>query len=175
MQSCSYFVKQIKTKMNYLQLPRTWCQKAARGWRFRCCDCNDGCTSPELCIQLQLVPGTALIPFSNTCFMCCRWHFWDRLHILIFFIFKQQYGGWGQNTWGQYAQYNQYNQYYPPPPTWWRQISRWRLRGKHLFLSDTEQDFTAGSHGDFSPTTDPNLFLLIFSVTSVKFGSNSLK
>ncbi|XP_011610244.1 pre-mRNA-processing factor 39 [Takifugu rubripes] len=29
----------------------------------------------------------------------------------------QQYGGWGQNTWGQYAQYNQYNQYYPPPPT----------------------------------------------------------
>ncbi|XP_062267535.1 pre-mRNA-processing factor 39 [Platichthys flesus] len=29
----------------------------------------------------------------------------------------QQYGGWGQNTWGQYNQYPQYNQYYPPPPT----------------------------------------------------------
>ncbi|XP_038583103.1 pre-mRNA-processing factor 39 isoform X2 [Micropterus salmoides] len=29
----------------------------------------------------------------------------------------QQYGGWGQNTWGQYNQYAQYNQYYPPPPT----------------------------------------------------------
>lgn len=95
--------------------------------------------------------------------------------IFLFFFFLQQYGGWGQNTWGQYAQYNQYNQYYPPPPTWWRKMSRWRLRGKHLFLSDTEQDFTAGCHGDFSPTTDPNLFLLIFSVTSVKFGSNSLK
>ncbi|XP_054474011.1 pre-mRNA-processing factor 39 isoform X2 [Anoplopoma fimbria] len=29
----------------------------------------------------------------------------------------QQYGGWGQNSWGQYNQYAQYNQYYPPPPT----------------------------------------------------------
>ncbi|XP_034999996.1 pre-mRNA-processing factor 39 isoform X1 [Hippoglossus stenolepis] len=29
----------------------------------------------------------------------------------------QQYGGWGQNSWGQYNQYPQYNQYYPPPPT----------------------------------------------------------
>ncbi|XP_060947044.1 pre-mRNA-processing factor 39 [Limanda limanda] len=29
----------------------------------------------------------------------------------------QQYGGWPQNTWGQYNQYPQYNQYYPPPPT----------------------------------------------------------
>ncbi|XP_029983884.1 pre-mRNA-processing factor 39 isoform X2 [Sphaeramia orbicularis] len=29
----------------------------------------------------------------------------------------QQYGGWGQNSWGQYNQYTQYNQYYPPPPT----------------------------------------------------------
>ncbi|XP_024860139.2 pre-mRNA-processing factor 39 isoform X2 [Kryptolebias marmoratus] len=27
----------------------------------------------------------------------------------------QQYGGWGQNSWGQYNQYAQYNQYYPPP------------------------------------------------------------
>ncbi|XP_044026236.1 pre-mRNA-processing factor 39 isoform X2 [Siniperca chuatsi] len=31
--------------------------------------------------------------------------------------YQQQYGGWGQNTWGQYNQYAQYNQYYPPPPT----------------------------------------------------------
>uniref|UniRef100_I3IWV1 Pre-mRNA-processing factor 39 n=1 Tax=Oreochromis niloticus TaxID=8128 RepID=I3IWV1_ORENI len=30
---------------------------------------------------------------------------------------KQQYGGWGQNSWGQYNQYAQYNQYYPPPST----------------------------------------------------------
>ncbi|KAL7388650.1 hypothetical protein ABVT39_018591 [Epinephelus coioides] len=29
----------------------------------------------------------------------------------------QQYGGWGQNSWGQYNQYAGYNQYYPPPPT----------------------------------------------------------
>uniref|UniRef100_A0A4W6DM02 Pre-mRNA-processing factor 39 n=1 Tax=Lates calcarifer TaxID=8187 RepID=A0A4W6DM02_LATCA len=31
--------------------------------------------------------------------------------------YQQQYGGWGQNSWGQYNQYAQYNQYYPPPPT----------------------------------------------------------
>ncbi|XP_023147789.2 pre-mRNA-processing factor 39 isoform X1 [Amphiprion ocellaris] len=31
--------------------------------------------------------------------------------------YQQQYGGWGQNSWGQYGQYGQYNQYYPPPPT----------------------------------------------------------
>ncbi|XP_034017499.1 pre-mRNA-processing factor 39 [Thalassophryne amazonica] len=31
--------------------------------------------------------------------------------------YQQQYGGWGQNTWGQYNQYAQYNQYYLPPPT----------------------------------------------------------
>ncbi|KAG7258947.1 hypothetical protein CRUP_035686 [Coryphaenoides rupestris] len=31
--------------------------------------------------------------------------------------YQQQYGNWGQNTWGQYNQYAQYNQYYPPPPT----------------------------------------------------------
>ncbi|KAM9840178.1 pre-mRNA-processing factor 39 [Aulostomus maculatus] len=31
--------------------------------------------------------------------------------------YQQQYGGWGQNSWGQYNQYTQYNQYYPPPPT----------------------------------------------------------
>ncbi|KAM4712680.1 pre-mRNA-processing factor 39 isoform 2-T2 [Anableps anableps] len=31
--------------------------------------------------------------------------------------YQQQYGGWGQNSWGQYSQYAQYNQYYPPPPT----------------------------------------------------------
>lgn len=31
--------------------------------------------------------------------------------------YQQQYGAWGQNTWGQYNQYAQYNQYYPPPPT----------------------------------------------------------
>ncbi|XP_029903266.1 pre-mRNA-processing factor 39 isoform X2 [Myripristis murdjan] len=29
----------------------------------------------------------------------------------------QQYGSWGQNSWGQYNQYAGYNQYYPPPPT----------------------------------------------------------
>ncbi|XP_041831128.1 pre-mRNA-processing factor 39 [Melanotaenia boesemani] len=31
--------------------------------------------------------------------------------------YQQQYGNWGQNSWGQYNQYAQYNQYYPPPPT----------------------------------------------------------
>ncbi|XP_028252519.1 pre-mRNA-processing factor 39 isoform X2 [Parambassis ranga] len=31
--------------------------------------------------------------------------------------YQQQYGSWGQNSWGQYNQYAQYNQYYPPPPT----------------------------------------------------------
>lgn len=31
--------------------------------------------------------------------------------------YQQQYGGWGQNSWGQYNQYAQYNQYYPPPST----------------------------------------------------------
>ncbi|XP_070705327.1 pre-mRNA-processing factor 39 isoform X3 [Pempheris klunzingeri] len=31
--------------------------------------------------------------------------------------YQQQYGAWGQNSWGQYNQYAQYNQYYPPPPT----------------------------------------------------------
>ncbi|KAL7388651.1 hypothetical protein ABVT39_018591 [Epinephelus coioides] len=31
--------------------------------------------------------------------------------------YQQQYGGWGQNSWGQYNQYAGYNQYYPPPPT----------------------------------------------------------
>ncbi|KAG8011180.1 Pre-mRNA-processing factor 39 [Nibea albiflora] len=31
--------------------------------------------------------------------------------------YQQQYGAWGQNSWGQYGQYGQYNQYYPPPPT----------------------------------------------------------
>lgn len=25
-------------------------------------------------------------PFTNTCFMCCRWHFCDRLHILIYYF-----------------------------------------------------------------------------------------
>ncbi|KAM9778822.1 pre-mRNA-processing factor 39 isoform X1 [Syngnathus typhle] len=31
--------------------------------------------------------------------------------------YQQQYGAWGQNSWGQYNQYAQYNQYYPPPST----------------------------------------------------------
>uniref|UniRef100_A0A667ZNN5 Pre-mRNA-processing factor 39 n=1 Tax=Myripristis murdjan TaxID=586833 RepID=A0A667ZNN5_9TELE len=37
--------------------------------------------------------------------------------IFLFPPFQQQYGSWGQNSWGQYNQYAGYNQYYPPPPT----------------------------------------------------------
>lgn len=70
--------------MNYLQLSRTWCQKAACGWWFGCCHCNDRCTSPELCLQLQLVPGTAFIQLPMLD-MCWRKHFFD--HVFIFLIF----------------------------------------------------------------------------------------
>lgn len=100
-----------------LKLSRTWRQKAETRRSFcSCSKCDDGHAGEQLCIQLQLVPGrfesNALLvypPPKNE----VDW---------FLFLYQQQYGGWGQNSWGQYNQYAQYNQYYPPPPTWctWR-------------------------------------------------------
>lgn len=56
------------------------------------------------------------IPKLSSCFVEVK-NFSLISSLLFVFFSKQQYGGWGQNSWGQYNQYAQYNQYYPPPPT----------------------------------------------------------
>ncbi|KAK2856423.1 hypothetical protein Q5P01_005158 [Channa striata] len=58
--------------------------------------------------------------------------------------YQQQYGGWGQNSWGQYNQYAQYNQYYPPPPHQTSFKMQLFLRAQNTHTLEVTEDVTVG-------------------------------